>query len=358
MGFRIPAFRQAISRGHRASSMAAKLAPYDRNGAIETRPASWLIALAVVLISAIWGSTFLAYKVVLRSFTPFLFASIRFLIGGTILFAWGLQRTGLSHRPDARQWRSAATAGAVLFLVANSALVWSQTALPSGIAGLTVATVPMWMALLAVVIFHERIRAASVAALSVGFIGLVVLVAASGRLGGEASVPALLLALAGAGAWAAGSMYTREAPLPSDPILAAGMQMVIGGALLGVAATVTGEVGDLDPTKVAVESLVWLLYLAVPNALSFGAYMWLLRVASPVLASSYAYLSPIVALLLGWAVLSEPITGMILIGAGLVVVSVVILVTPPRMLTPGLSAFSPVPALRWLRYRGTRSSGK
>jgi drug/metabolite transporter (DMT)-like permease len=219
-----------------------------------------------------------------------------------------------------------------------------------------VATVPMWMALIAVVVFHERIRAASVGALALGLIGLVVLIAASGRLGGEAPIPALLLALGGAAAWAAGSMYTRDAPMPSDPILAAGMQMLIGGALLGIAATVTGEVGDLDPTSVTGESLVWLFYLAVPNALSFGAYIWLLRVAPPVLVSSYAYLSPIVALLLGWAVLSEPITGLMLTGAGLVVVSVVVLVTPAKRLTPGLSAFSPVPALRWLRHRGTRKA--
>ncbi len=335
--------------------MADNLVLSDVADASERRPASWLIVFSVVAISMIWGSTFLAYEVVLRSLTPFLLASVRFLIGGTVLFVWGWQRTGPSHRPDSRQWRSSAIAGAVLFLVGNSALVWSQTELPSGIAGLMVATVPMWMALLAVVVFHERILAMSVAALIIGFVGLVVLVAASGRLGGEAPVSALMLALGGAGAWAAGSMYTRDAPLPSDPILAAGMQMLIGGALLAVAATVTGEVGDLEAANVSGESLVWLFYLAVPNALSFGAYIWLLRVAPPVLVSSYAYLSPIVALFLGWAVLSESVTGTMLIGAGLVVVSVVVLVTPRGTL--GLSAFSPVPALRWLRVRSARKAG-
>jgi len=316
-------------------------------------PPSWLIALSVLLISAIWGSTFLAYEFSLRSFTPFLLASIRFLIGGSVLFAWGWHRTGASHRPGAREWKSAAIAGAVLFLVGNSALVWSQTELPSGIAGLMVATIPMWMALLAVVVFHERLQALSVAAIAVGFVGLVVLVAASGELGGEAPIPALMLALGGAGAWAIGSIYTRDAPLPPDPLLAAGMQMMVGGALIAVAATVTGEVGDLEPASVSLESMIWLFYLAVPNAVSFGAYIWLLRVASPVLVSSYAYLSPVVALVLGWAVLSEPITGMMLIGAGLLVGSVVFLVTPQRTPRPGLSAFSPVPAFRWLWQWGT-----
>ena len=243
-------------------------------------------------------------------------------------------------------------------MIGNSALVWSQTELASGIAGLMVATVPMWMAFIALVVFHERIRAASVGALVLGFLGLVLLIAASDRLGGQAPLWALLLALGGAAAWAAGSMYTRDAPMPADPILAAGMQMFIGGALLAVAAAVTGEVGDLDPGSVTGESLIWLFYLAVPNALSFGAYIWLLRVASPVLVSSYAYLSPIVALLLGWAVLSEPITSLMLMGAVLVVVSVVVLVTPAKTLTPGLSAFSPVPALRWLRDLGTRRAGE
>ena len=338
--------------------MADNPGRFDLKDAAKSRPASWLIILSVVVISTIWGSTFLAYEVSLRSFTPFLLAATRFVIGGSVLFIWGWQRTAPTQRPRSEQWKSAAIAGAVLFLVGNSALVWSQTELPSGVAGLMVATVPMWMALLAVVVFHERLPALSVAALAVGFIGLVVLVAASGRLGREAPIPALLLALAGAGAWAAGSMYTRNAPLPSDPVLAAGMQMLIGGGLLAVAATVTGEVGDLDPATVTGESLIWLFYLAVPNALSFGAYIWLLQVASPVLVSTYAYLSPIVALLLGWAVLSEPITGLMLIGAGLVVASVVALVTPEGALRLGLSAFSPVPALRWLRQLGTRGEGE
>ena len=338
--------------------MADKLARSDPNDATESRPASWLIVVSVVVISAIWGSTFLAYEVALRSFTPFLLASIRFLIGGTVLFLWGWQRTGPTHRPRARQWKSATIAGAVLFLVGNSALVWSQTELPSGVAGLMVATVPMWMALLAVFVFRERLQTMSVAALAAGFTGLVVLVAASGRLEGEAPIPALLLALAGAGAWAVGSIYTRDAPLPSDPVLAAGMQMLVGGALLALAAAVTGEVADLEPAAVTGESLIWLFYLAVPNALSFGAYIWLLQVASPVVVSSYAYLSPIVALLLGWAVLSEPITGMMLIGAGLVVASVVALVTPRGALRLGLSAFSPVPAMRWLRQLGIRKEGQ
>ena len=338
--------------------MADNLDRSDLNDAAESRPASWLIIFSVVMISAIWGSTFLAYEVALRSFTPFLLAATRFLIGGSVLFVWGWQRTGPTDRPGLRQWKSAAVAGAVLFLVGNSALVWSQTELSSGVAGLMVATVPMWMALIAVFVFHERLRAMSITALAVGFIGLVVLVAAAGRLGREAPIPALLLALAGAGAWAAGSMYTRDAPLPSDPVLAAGMQMLIGGALLAVVATVTGEVGDLEPATVTRESLIWLFYLAVPNALSFGMYIWLVQVASPILVSSYAYLSPIVALLLGWAVLSEPITGPMLIGAGLVVASVVALVTPRAGLRLGSSAFSPVPALRWLRQLGIRKEGE
>lgn len=333
--------------------MADSLALSDRGGASTGQP-PWLINLTVVLISAIWGSTFLAYEFSLRSFTPFLLAAIRFLIGGFVLSMWGWRRTGPNEKPGAAQWRAAAIAGAVLFLVGNSALVWSQTELASGIAGLMVSTVPMWMALMAVVVFHERLQASSVVALGVGFGGLVVLLAASGGLGGEAPIPALLLALGGAGAWAGGSLYTRDAPLPTDPILAAGMQMLIGGALLAVAAAVTGEVGELDPASVTGESLIWLFYLAVPNAVSFGAYMWLLRVASPVVVSSYAYLSPIVALILGWAVLSEPITMLMLTGAALVVVSVIVLVTPPNTVRPGLSAFSPVPAARWLRQLGSR----
>lgn len=328
------------------------------NDVAEGQPSSWLIIFSVVLVSAIWGSTFLAYEIALRSFTPFLLAAIRFLIGGSVLFIWGWQRTGTTHRPGLRQWKSASVAGAVLFLVGNSALVWAQTELPSGVAGLMVATVPIWMALIAVFVFHERLQAMSVAALVVGFIGLFVLASAAGRLGREAPIPALLLALVGAGAWAVGSLYTRDAPLPSDPVLAAGMQMLIGGALLSVAATVTGEVGDLELATVTRESLIWLFYLAVPNALSFGTYIWLLRVASPIMVSSYAYLTPIVALLLGWAVLSEPITVPMLIGAGLVVASVAVLVTPRGALRLGSSSFSPVPALRWLRKLGIHKEGE
>ena len=305
----------------------------------------------MLVISIVWGSTFLAYKISFASFPPFTLAAIRFIVGGGILFIWGTNRVPLTTRPSGRQWRSAIVAGALLFLIGNGATVWSQTRLSSGLGGLVVGTIPVWTALYIVLVRQERVSRKSAAAIGIGFLGLVVLAVDTGVSAGDNSPIALYVAIAGVIAWSIGSIHTNGPSMPEDPILAAGMQMMTGGVLLAIAGVLFGELGEIGANQVTIPALIALFYLAVPNALTFGMFVWLLRVAPPVMVSVYAYVAPLVALALGWGFLSEPITGPIIAGAILVLMSIFVLVTPPHWAVQRLSALSPAPVFR--RIRGT-----
>ena len=281
-------------------------------------------ALAIVYV--VWGSTYLGIKIALEGFPPMLLGSIRFLIAGAALYAWTARRSQRS--PSGREWGAAALAGTLMLVGGNGAVTWAEQRIDSGVAALLVASVPLWMAVLARLWQGERLRRAAVAGLLLGFIGVGLLVRPSGNT--VALLPSLAV-LAGALAWATGSIYVRRAPLPAHALRSTSMQMLAGGAVFGVIGLVTGEAGRLDLAAVSGRAAGAVAYLVVfGSILAFSSYTWLLRNATPSIASTYAYVNPFVAVLLGAVLLAEPVTGGMVTAAALIIVGVALIVTPGR----------------------------
>ena len=283
-----------------------------------------LLAFAAVYI--IWGSTYLAIRVVLETLPPFTMAGVRFVLAGLLLYAW--MRLRGQAAPSLRQWRSAAVVGGLLLLGGNGGVVWAQQRVPSGVAALLVSTVPLWFALLGWLRGDARRPTRAVAlGLGLGMAGVALLVASRGAHSGRTVDPLGAVALTAATlAWSYGSLWSRRADLPRSPFLATGMEMLCGGALLLVAGLVHGEWARFDLGVASPRSLVALAYLLVfGSLLGFSAYIYLLRATTPARASTYAFVNPVVAMFLGWLVAGEALSGQAL-GAAVVILSGVVLI--------------------------------
>jgi drug/metabolite transporter (DMT)-like permease len=277
---------------------------------------------ALGTIYVVWGSTFLAIAVVVRDLPPFLSMAMRHLVAGSLLFAWAWSRRRGQLRLGPREWGAAFVFGGLLFLVGHGGLAWAQQDVPSGIAALLVGTIPLWFAILAWLAFGERLGGRALLGLVLGFGGLALLVDPSGEEGAE-PLGAAVIAL-GAFAWAAGSVWSRRLPLPSDTLLSAAMGMLAGGALLAVVSVAGGELGD---TNFTAEALAATGYMVVVGSLiGFSAYVWLLKVAPASTVSTYAYVNPVIAVLLGWAFNDEVVTGRTLLAGAAIVVGVALMV--------------------------------
>ena len=282
-----------------------------------------LAALATVYV--VWGSTYLGIKVALEGFPPMLLGAIRFLLAGAVLYAWTARRGG-TQRPSRVQWGAAALSGTLMLVGGNGAVTWAEQRIDSGVAALLVASVPLWMAVLARFWQGERLRRPAVAGLLLGFVGVGLLVRPTGD--GVSLWPSLAV-LAGALAWAVGSIYVRRAPLPANALRGTSMQMLAGGAVFAVIGLLAGEGARLDLAAVTARSAGALLYLAVfGSILAFSAYTWLLRNAQPSVVSTYAYVNPFVAVLLGALLLAEPVTGGMALAGLLIIAGVALIVTP------------------------------
>jgi drug/metabolite transporter (DMT)-like permease len=291
----------------------------------EHLPRGTWAALATIYVA--WGSTFLAIALAVRTLPPFLAMSIRHVLAGALLLAWARVR-GERQPIGRRELGAAAIFGGALFVGGHGALAWAQQRIPSGVAALVIASIPLWVALLDRVVFGRRLSGRAVAGLVVGFAGVALLVDPRG--GGAIDVAGVVVALAAAASWAAGSLYSRGAPLPSRPVVAAGLAGVIGGLLLAVAAAARGELSDLDLARVSGESLFGVAYLVVVGSLvGFSSYVWLLRVAPISLVATYAYVNPVIAVLLGWALLDEVVDARVLLAGGAIVAAVALIVSAP-----------------------------
>jgi drug/metabolite transporter (DMT)-like permease len=281
---------------------------------------------ALVTIWIVWGSTYLAIRVAVRTIPPLLMGSIRFLLAGGILYVLAVRRGDrLGDRPTAKHWRSAFIIGTALLLGGNGLVSWAEQRVPSGAAALIIATVPLWLAIGDRLRYGSRLPWPAVLGLAVGFSGVVLLVGQSG----EGRIDALgAAALVGASIfWAGGSLYSRGAPLPRRPLVGTAMEMLAGGLVLAVVGVATGELGRLDLAGVSGESMLGLAYLIVFGSwVGFTAYVWLLRNARTSLVGTYAYVNPIVAVLLGWALLGETITGRTLLAGAIIVAGVALIV--------------------------------
>lgn len=282
---------------------------------------------ALVTIWIVWGSTYLAIRVAVRTIPPLMMGAVRFLIAGGILYLVSIRRGDrVEDRPTAMHWRSAFIIGTALLLGGNGLVSFAEQRVPSGIAALLIATVPLWLAIGDRVRYGSRLSWQTVVGLAIGFGGVILLVSQSGAgkvdsLGAAALVAASVF-------WAAGSLYSRRAPLPRRPLVGTGMEMLAGGVVLAVVSLATGELSRLDLSGVSGESILGLAYLIVFGSwVGFTAYVWLLRNTRTSLVGTYAYVNPVVAVLLGWALLGEAVTGRTLLAGAVIVVGVALIVT-------------------------------
>jgi len=287
------------------------------------------IWVALVTVYIVWGSTYLAIRFAVETMPPFLMAGVRFLVAGLILYAWRKFSGDIPARKI--EWRSAAIIGFFLLVGGNGSVVWAEQRVPSGIAALMVGSAPLWMVLLdALRPGGQRPGWRTITGVLIGFAGIVLLigpgqVAGNGGQSDPLGVAALFLA---AFMWAVGSLYSRNAQLPASPLLGTGMEMLAGGAMLLLLGTVSGEWSRVDLTSISARSWWGLIYLIVFGALiGFAAYTWLLRVAPTPLVSTYAYVNPLIAILLGSMLADEQLTLRIVISALVIVSSVALINT-------------------------------
>lgn len=292
----------------------------------------WAAYGAWAAVCFFWGTTYLAIRVGLETMTPMLFAGLRFLIaGGVLFFVMGRQRN--ARLPQGREWLNLAFVGLMLLGVGNGAVVWAEQWVPSGMASLLVATSPFWV--VALEKFRkdgERVGVRGVVGMLVGFVGLGLLLAPQLF---DASVSAYLLlgALAiqvGCVAWTAGSVYAKHRPVGVAPLMGAAVQMLIAGAVLTLVGTVAGEWGEM---RFSTRSAGALAYLVVFGSIvAYSAYTYALQKLPLSLVSTYSYINPVIAVLLGWLVLAEPLDWRVGAATAIILAGVALLKASPREL--------------------------
>lgn len=280
----------------------------------------------MISIYIVWGSSYLAMRIGVQTIPPFVMAGVRFIIAGGILLALRFLRG--DRMPARRQWRSAAIIGLFLLLGGNGMVMWAEQYVPSGIAALLVGTTPLWLVMLEALLYRRRPSWPVLAGVLIGLVGMVVLIGPSQLTGlhGDVDLMGGAAVILGALSWAAGSLYSRGADLPDSPLMYNGMEMLSGGVALLLLATVTGEWARLDIAAISLNSWLGVGYLVIFGSLiGFSSYTWLLRNAPTMLVSTYAYVNPVVAVIVGNLVAQEALTPRVILAA-LIIVSGVILI--------------------------------
>ena len=289
---------------------------------------TWQTLLAFAIIYFVWGSTFLAIRVGVAEVPPFLLASMRFLAAGLALYGWMLARGERS--PSWREWRSATLLATLIFVGDYGLLFWAERRVPSGVAAVMMATIPLFMALAEILLLRtQKLTARLTLALLAGLGGVIVLVSPTMKLGGAPidRVGAMAL-IAGAINWSVASALARKLPLPSSKAMSSGTQMLVGGVLLGLVSAALGEWRGFHPIDVSKGAWFALLYLVVAGSIiGFTAYVWLLHHESPTKVGTYAYVNPVVAVLVGYLLGGEALGLRTLLGAAFVLLSVVVITT-------------------------------
>lgn len=292
------------------------------------RRQSWKTLLAFAIIYFVWGSTFLAIRVGVREVPPFLLAAMRFFVAGVVLYGWMIARGG--RTPSARQWRSAFLLAVLIFVLDYGLLFWAEQRVPSGIAAVMMATIPVFMALSEIIFLRTQNLSLRLAlALLVGIGGVAVLMSNSLSLGGQpidkAGASALIIA---AISWSAASALTRKLPLPASKVMSSAAQMLAGGVLLALTAAALGEFRNFHPGTVSRGAWLALLYLIVAGSVvAYTAYVWLIHHESPTKVGTYAYVNPVVAVLVGYFFGGEAIGLRTVLGTLFVLISVVVIAT-------------------------------
>lgn len=271
-------------------------------------PRTWKTLLAFAIIYFVWGSTFLAIRVGVGEVPPFLLAGLRFLIAGALLYGW-MRATGTAS-PTLREWKAASLLAVLIFVGDYGLVFWAERRVPSGITAVMMASIPVFMTLSEILIMKtQRLTLRLAAALLVGIAGVVVLVSRSANFG-DAPVDAVgagALIIAGI-SWAVGSTLTRKVTLPASKAMSSGAQMLAGGVLLTLIAGLLGEFKGFHPQAVSLKAWLCLAYLIVAGSIiAFTAYVWLIHHESPTKVGTYAYVNPVVAVVLGYLLLGEAV---------------------------------------------------
>ncbi len=286
---------------------------------------------AMISVYIVWGSTYLAIRFAVQTMPPFLMAAFRFMLSGLILYLW--RRLSGDAPPKRIHWRSTAIVGLFLLLGGNGGVVWAEQHVVSGVAALLVGSTPLWMVLIDWVRGMYRPAWLTVAGVLVGFAGIAVLVGPAELTGLQGSIDPVgtVVLLLASLSWAAGSLYSRNAELPPSPLMATGMEMITGSLGLLAAGTLSGEWARLDLASITLPSWLGLGYLVFFGSLiGFTSYTWLLRVAPTMLVSTYAYVNPVVAVVMGNLLAQEPLNPRILLSTGIIAGAVaVITLTQP-----------------------------
>jgi drug/metabolite transporter (DMT)-like permease len=298
------------------------------NAAADAHRPTWKTLLAFAIIYFVWGSTFLAIRVGVHEVPPLVLAAMRFSIAGAVLYGWMLARGERS--PSAREWTSASLLGIVIFVFDYGLLFWAEQRVPSGIAAVMLATIPAFMALSEIIFLRtQRLTLRLGLALLIGLGGVAVLVSRSLIVGGAPidKLGAMALIFASI-SWSIASALTRKLPLPQSKVMSSGAQMLSGGVFLTVAAAALGEFRNFHPSAVSREAWFSLLYLIVAGSIiGFTAYVWLIHHESPTKVGTYAYVNPIVAVLVGYFLGGEALSLRTILGTLCVLISVIVITT-------------------------------
>lgn len=291
----------------------------------QTAP-SWMVWAALWTVYIVWGSTYLAIRITVETLPPFLAGGVRFVIAGALMWLFLRIKKGRdAMQVGRRQAFSAAVVGALLLLGGNGLVMVAEQDVPSGLASLIIASTPLWVILYRY-LAKERISTGTLLGVAVGFAGVAVLVVPGERPGG-ASITGIFLLVIAAASWANGSFLSSRLEMPSDPAVSTAIQMLLGGAFLSVGGLLRGELSGLDTEAFSTASVVALLYLIfIGSLVAFTAYVWVLQHAPVSKVATYAYVNPVIAIFLGWIVLSEQVTPVILLGAAIIVASVAFIV--------------------------------
>jgi drug/metabolite transporter (DMT)-like permease len=296
----------------------------------KTHASTWKTLLAFAIIYFVWGSTFFAIRVGVREVPPFLLAAMRFLTAGLFLYGWTIGRGQRS--PDRRQWMSAFLLALLIFVMDYGLVFWAEQHVPSGLAAVMLALIPAFMALFEILLLRTQTLTVRLAlALLIGLAGVAVLMSHSLTVGGEPIDKAGAIALIVASmSWSVASILTRKLPLPNSKVMSSGAQMLAGGVLLTVCAALRGEFHNFHPESVSRGAWASLLYLIVAGSIiGYTAYTWLLHRESPTKVGTYAYVNPVVAVLVGYFLGGEPLGLRTILGTSCVLVSVVVITTTP-----------------------------
>jgi drug/metabolite transporter (DMT)-like permease len=302
---------------------------------IQNKTIIMIAAFAAVYL--IWGSTYLAMKYAIETLPSFLMAGTRFLLAGAVLFVWARLSSDY-ERPKLVHWRTSLIVGGLLLLGGNGGVVIAQHYLPSSLTALLIATEPFWVVLIGWLFMgNARPNFKVILGLLVGFAGVSLLISGRGLNFGDGGgqLLGIVLIVFSTIAWASGSLYGLRAASPKSALLGAGMQMLSGGLLLILLGLITGEWQSFKFADVSTNSWIALGYLTVFGSLiGFTAYSWLLKNVEPSLASTYAYVNPVIAVILGWAIAGESLTGQMLVGAAVIIGSVVLITSHQKEKEP------------------------